>query len=154
MSVYRSAGRTWALSILSVPFLMLGIDLVLAPKLFPQYVRRVDWLADRMSLDRITSDGPEEAWGLVFLIAGAGLLIWSLKELLFPREILGVDERGVSFSGTLGPAGGRVFVPRSEILEVVPARGTQSGDQYASARALARQIRHEMSSKECSIRAT
>lgn len=120
-SVYRSAGRTWVVAVLAVPFLMLGIDLVLAPKLFPQYQRRVDWLADQMSLDHITSNGPEEAWGLVFLIVGAGLLIWSLKELLFPREILGVSEHGVSFAGTMGPAGGRVFVPRAEILEVAPA---------------------------------
>ena len=108
---------------------MLGMDLVLAPKLFPQYERRVDWLADQMSLDRITSNGPEEAWGLVFLIFGGGLLLWSLKELLFPREILGVDEQGVTFAGTLGPAGGRVVVPRSEILEVVPAVLREFGEE-------------------------
>lgn len=117
------------MAVLSVPFFMVGIDLVLAPKLFPQYERRVDWLADQMSLDRITSSGPEEAWGLVFLILGGGLLIWSLKELLFPREILGIDEQGVSFAGALGPAGGRIVVPHDEILEVLPAVLNEFGDE-------------------------
>ncbi len=117
------------MAVLSVPFFMLGMDLVLAPKLFPQYERRVDWLADRMSLDRITSNGPEEAWGLVFLIIGGGLLIWSLKELLFPREIIAINEQGVSFAGPLGPAGGRVVVPHAEILEVLPAVLLEFGDE-------------------------
>ncbi len=129
LSVYRSAGRTWAVAVLAVPFFLLGLDLLLIPRLFPQYQRRVDWLADQMSLDRITSNGPEEAWGLVFLVAAGGLLLWSLKELLFPREILAVDEEGVSFAGTMGPAGGRVVVPRSEILEVAPAVLREFGEE-------------------------
>ena len=129
LRVYRSAGRTWTVAVLSVPFFLLGVDLLLMPRLFPQYGRRVDWLADQMSLDRITSNGPEEAWGLVFLIVGGGLLIWSLKELLFPREILAVDEGGVAFAGTLGPAGGRIVVPRSEILEVAPAVLREYGEE-------------------------
>lgn len=121
LSVHRSPGRTWLTAVLAVPFVILGLDLLLLPKLFPQYVRRLDLLADEMGINRITANGPEEPWGLIFLLAGAGLLVWSLKDLLFPREMLGVDERGVFFTSLLGPAGGAFQVPNEEILDAVPA---------------------------------
>jgi hypothetical protein len=128
LSVLRSAGRTWLIAVLSVPFFMLGLDLLLLPKLFPQYVRRLDLLADELGVTRITVNGPEEPWGLVFLLIGGGLLTWALKDLLFPREMLGVDEHGVAFTSLLGPAGGRIVVPHSEIAEAAPALLTEEND--------------------------
>lgn len=121
LTVLRSPGRSWLIAVLSVPFVVMGLDLLLLPKLFPQYVRRLDLLADEMGLNRITANGPEEPWGLVFLLAGAGLLVWSLKDLLFPREMLGVDEDGVSFASLLGPAGGSFLVPGDEIVSATPS---------------------------------
>lgn len=121
LSVLRSPGRTWLTAVLSVPFVILGLDLLLLPKLFPQYVRRLDLLADEMGVNRITANGPEEPWGLIFLLAGAALLVWSLKDLLFPREMIGVDEHGVLFASLLGPAGGSFLVPNDEIVSAAPA---------------------------------
>lgn len=125
----RSPGRTWLAAILSVPFVILGLDLLLLPKLFPQYVRRLDLLADEMGLNRITANGPEEPWGLFFLVAGAGLLLWALKDLLFPKELLAIDEHGIAFSSLLGPAGGRMSVPHSEILDAAPAVLIEGSDR-------------------------
>ena len=121
LSVVRSPGRTWLVAILSVPFVILGLDLLLLPRLFPQYLRRLDLLADNMGVSRITATGPEEPWGLIFLLAGGGMLIWALKDLVFPREMLGVDDSGVSFASLLGPGGGRFHVPHAEIVEAAPA---------------------------------
>lgn len=121
LTVYRSPARAWASAIVAIPFLLMGLDLLLIPRLFPQYVRRLDVLADRMGLNRITDQGPEEPWGLIFLVVGGGLLTWALKELIFPRPTLHVDERGVHFSSLLGPAGGALLVPGDELLEVSPA---------------------------------
>jgi len=121
LTVLRSPGRTWLTAVLSVPFLMAGLDLLLLPRLFPQYLRRLDLLADEMSLNRIVSTGPEEPWGLVFLLVGGGLLAWALKDLLFPTVMLAIDDDGVAFTSVLGPGGGRIVVPRSEIIEAAPA---------------------------------
>lgn len=121
LSVFRSPGRTWLVAILSVPFVILGLDLLLLPRLFPQYVRRLDLLADNMGLNRITATGPEEPWGLIFLLAGSGMLVWALKDLLFPREMLGVDDAGVSFASLLGPGSGQFHVPHGEIVDAKPA---------------------------------
>ena len=129
LSVLRSPGRVWFTAVMSVPFFMVGLDVLLLPRLFPQYVRRLDLLADRMGLTRIASTGPEEPWALVFLLVGGGLLAWALKELLFPREMLGVDEHGVAFTSLLGPSGGRIVVPHSEIIEAAPALLTEGTDQ-------------------------
>jgi hypothetical protein len=129
LSVLRSPGRIWLAAVVSVPFFMVGLDLLLLPRLFPQYVRRLDLLADRMGLSRIATTGPEEPWALIFLLVGGGLLIWALKELLFPREMLGVDEHGVAFTSLLGPSGGRIVVPHREILEAAPALLTEGLDE-------------------------
>ena len=129
LSVVRSPGRTWLVAILSVPFVILGLDLLLLPRLFPQYVRRLDLLADNMGLNRITATGPEEPWGLIFLLAGSGMLLWALKDLVFPREMLGVDDAGVSFASLLGPGGGRFQVPHDEIVEAAPAVLVEGGDR-------------------------
>jgi hypothetical protein len=128
LSVLRSAGHTWLLAVLSVPFFMLGLDLLLLPKLFPQYVRRLDLLADEMGINRIAATGPEEPWGLIFLLIGGGLLTWALKDLLFPREMLGVDEHGVALNSLLGASGGRIVVPHTEIVEAAPALLTEGND--------------------------
>jgi hypothetical protein len=129
LTVVRSPGRTWLVAILSVPFVILGLDLLLLPRLFPQYVRRLDLLADEMGLSRITATGPEEPWGLIFLLAGSGMLFWALKDLLFPLEMLGVDDHGVSFGSLLGPGGGEFHVPHSEITEVAPAVLVEGSDR-------------------------
>ena len=129
LSVLRSPGRIWFSAVVSVPFFMVGLDLLLLPRLFPQYVRRIDLLADRMGLTRISSTGPEEPWALIFLLVGGGLLTWALKELLFPREMLGVDEHGVAFTSLLGPSGGRIVVPHSEIIEAAPALLIEGPDE-------------------------
>ena len=128
-SVYRSPARTWLIAVLSVPFFMLGLDLLLLPKLFPQYTRRLDLLADDMGVSRITANGPEEPWGLIFLLIGGGLLVWALKDLLFPQELLVVDDDGVAFSSLLGPAGGQIHVPHSEVVEAAPAVLTEGTDR-------------------------
>jgi hypothetical protein len=128
LSVLRSPGRTWLLAVLSVPFFMLGLDLLLLPKLFPQYVRRLDLLADEMGVNRIAATGPEEPWGLIFFLIGGGLLLWALKDLLWPREMLGVDEHGVALNSLLGAAGGRIVVPHREILEAAPALLSEGSD--------------------------
>ena len=130
--VYRSPGRAWASAILAIPFLLAGLDLLLIPRLFPQYVRRLDVLADEMGLNRISSTGPEEPWALVFLVVGGGLLAWALKELIFPRATMLVNERGVHFSSLLGPAGGALLVPANEILEVSPALLNEDEEQVAT----------------------
>ena len=129
LSVVRSPGRTWAVAIMSVPFVILGLDLLLLPRLFPQYVRRLDLLADEMGLNRITTTGPEEPWGLVFLLGGTAMLVWALKDLVFPRELLGVDDDGVSFTSLLGPGGGRFHVPHSEIAAAAPAVLIEGSDR-------------------------
>ena len=129
LSVVRSPGRTWLVAIVSVPFVILGLDLLLLPRLFPQYVRRLDLLADNMGVSRITANGPEEPWGLIFLVAGGGMLIWALKDLVLPREMLGVDDSGVSFASLLGPGGGRFHVPQSEIIDATPAVLVEDSDR-------------------------
>ena len=129
LSVLRSPGRVWLTAVVSVPFFMVGLDLLLLPRLFPQYLRRLDLLADRMGLTRIAATGPEEPWALIFVLIGGGLLTWALKELLFPREMLGVDEHGVAFTSLLGPSGGRIVVPHTEIIEAAPALLTEGTDE-------------------------
>jgi hypothetical protein len=125
-TVHRSPGRNLVVAVLALPFLLLGLDLLLLPKLWPQYVRRFDRLADVMKLSRITADGPEEPWGFVFLIAGSALLFWALRGLVFPRTVLASGDGTLAIGSLLGPGSGEMHVPLEEI-DVLPGLLKESG---------------------------
>jgi hypothetical protein len=57
------------------------------------------------------------------------MLVWALKDLLFPREMLGVDEYGVSLASLLGPGSGQFRVPHGEITGAAPAVLVEGSDR-------------------------
>lgn len=128
-AVYRSIQRSLLVGLVAIPFVLIGLDLLLLPKIWPEYVRRFDRLTDVMKLPRITADGPEEPWGFVFLLIGAGMVAWAARNFIFPKPVLRTSGSSLVMGGILGPGSGELHVPLSEIREVAPALLFEEGER-------------------------
>lgn len=113
--LYRSALFGWLVGIASVPLVLLGFDVLVLPKVGPGYTRFIDRLADLAGLNRPGANGSEEAWALIFTLAGVAMLMWSTKEMFAPRPVLRADQTGVTFNMLGGPAAGTVLLPWEEV---------------------------------------
>ena len=85
--VGRSAFRMWLISLIGVPFVVLGAD-------FLARRRIIDWLVALVYEDK-TPDAFEARdtwWAILFVLFGLALVVFGLKELLFPRPVMTADE--------------------------------------------------------------
>jgi|FLYL01.1.fsa_nt_gi hypothetical protein len=88
--VRRSAVRMWLMALGSVPLVVLGLDVV-GRRRITDALRELLFRPDDTQL----LEPRDVVWAVVMLAVGAGLAVWSLKELLFPTVVLRADPEGV-----------------------------------------------------------
>jgi len=110
----------------------LGADLVVFSRLFPSYQRRFDLLVSRLGHKVDRPFQALDAWGVVFLLAGGLLAAWAIRELLFPRPVLGLRDEGLALGAPLGPGSGWLVVPWGQVREAAPAAISEDGELSAA----------------------
>jgi hypothetical protein len=116
--LHRSGVFGWLVGLASVPLVLIGFDVLVLPKVITGYSRFIDRLAEITGLNAPGSSGSEEAWALLFAVAGASMLVWSTKEMAVPRPVLVADDEGITFNTLGGPTAGTVYLPWDEISSV------------------------------------
>ena len=116
--LHRSGIFGWLVGLASVPLVLIGFDVLVLPKVVTGYSRFIDRLAELTRLNAPGPNGSEEAWALLFAIAGTAMLVWSTKEMFAPRPVLTADDSGITFNVLGGPTAGRVFLPWDEVSAI------------------------------------
>ena len=85
--VGRSPMRMWLFALVGVPFVVMGSDF-LARK------RILNWLVTLIYEDRTPDafEARDTLWAILFVLVGLALIVFGLKELLFPRPVLVADD--------------------------------------------------------------
>ena len=97
----KSAVRVWLLALLGIPFLLMGADLFFERKLigaFGDLIYGAEELPAFEPRDKIVA--------ALFILVGAALTLWGLKELVFPRKVFVADKEGIllAVGGPFQPA--------------------------------------------------
>lgn len=108
--VGRSAFRMWLISLAGVPFVVIGAD-------FLARRRIIDWLVALVYEDQTPDafEARDTLWAILFLLVGLLLVVFGLKELLFPRPVLIADESTTRWA-LGGPFRKPVEIPWDSIL--------------------------------------
>ena len=108
----KSAWRVWLLAILGVPFLLMGADLFFERKLiggFGDLVYGAEELPAFEPRDTIIA--------VLFIVGGAVITLWALKELVFPKKVLVADREGIRLAVT-GPFRPAARVPWDALTDI------------------------------------
>lgn len=107
-----SAWRVWLLALLGVPFLLLGADFFFQQKLIGVFRELI------YGTEELPAFEPrDEIFAALFVVVGTGLILWGLKELVFPKKVLVADGQGVRLS-VAGPFRPAVLIPWSVLKDV------------------------------------
>ena len=101
----KSAIRVWLLAALGLPFLLIGADFFFEQKLiggFGDLIYGAEELPAFEPRDTIIA--------VLFIIGGAAVTLWGLKELVFPRKVLVADQEGIRLT-LAGPFRPAVVIP-------------------------------------------
>lgn len=116
-----SAWKVWLLALLGVPFLLIGADFFFQQKLigiFRDLIYGTEELPAFEPRDKI--------FAALFVVVGAALIVWGLKELVFPKKVLVADEQGIRLA-VAGPFRPAVQIPWSALkdlsYEVIDSEG-------------------------------
>jgi len=124
----KSARKVWLLSILGVPFLLLGADFFFEQKLFGVFRDFVYGTEDLPAFE------PRDTIiAVIFIIGGAFLTLWGLKELVFPKKVLVADKEGLRIA-VAGPFRPPVLVPWDVLSDVEYVVINDEGDLCPSIR--------------------
>ena len=118
-----SAWKVWLLALLGVPFLLIGADFFFQQKLigvFRELIYGTEELPAFEPRDKI--------FAALFVLVGAALIVWGLKELVFPKKVLVADDQGLRLA-VAGPFRPAVLVPWSALKDVSYEVTDQEGDQ-------------------------
>lgn len=87
LRVGRSPLRMWLVALAGVPFVVIGAD-------FLARRRVINWLVTLVYEERTPDafEARDTLWAILFVLAGLVLIVFGLKELLFPRPVLLADE--------------------------------------------------------------
>ena len=98
--VRRSTMRTWLASLLAIPMIVIGVDVLWKRRI-------VAWLTERIFPDEPQLlEARDEIWAVVMVVVGVAVVVWGLKELFYPASVLRTDDLGVHvrMRGPLHPA--------------------------------------------------
>lgn len=124
----KSAWRVWLFAILGVPFLLIGADLFFERKLiggFGDLIYGTEELPAFEPRDTIIA--------VLFIVGGAVITLWALKELVFPKKVLVADREGIRLAVT-GPFRPAVRIPWDALTDI----GHEIIDDEGDARPLVR----------------
>lgn len=108
----KSAWRVWLLALLGIPFLLIGADFFFEQKLI-EFLRKLIYGAEELG----ASDPRDRIFASLFIIVGAVLTLWGLKELIFPKKILVADRAGLHLAVT-GPFQRAALVPWDKLSDI------------------------------------
>lgn len=87
--VRRSTLRTWLASLLAIPFIVIGVDVLWNGRI-------VAWLTERIFPDDPQLlEARDDIWAWAMIIVGGAVVIWGLKELFVPAPVVYTDDVGV-----------------------------------------------------------
>lgn len=121
--VVRRAGvRMWFTALGGVPLLVVGVDVVSQHRIVRFFHNLVFATSQEQPL------GPRDyIWAWVFIVVGALLVLWGLKELVVPTEVVRADTYGLALS--LGrPFRSPVLLPWRQIDDIGDAVIDDDGD--------------------------
>lgn len=97
----KSAWKVWLLALFGVPLLLIGADFFFEQKLI-EVVRKLIYGAEELG----AADPRDRIFASLFIMVGAALTGWGLKELVFPRKVLVADGAGLrlAMAGPFRPA--------------------------------------------------
>jgi hypothetical protein len=107
-----SAWKVWLLAILGVPFLLIGVDFFFEQRLF-------GWFRELIyGTEELPAFEPRDlVLATLFVVVGAALILWGLKELVFPKKVLLADEEGIRLA-VAGPFRPPILIPWSVLTDV------------------------------------
>jgi hypothetical protein len=87
--VRRSTLRTWLASLLAIPFIVIGVDVLWNGRI-------VAWLTERIFPDDPQLlEARDDIWAWTMIIVGGAVVVWGLKELFAPAPVVYTDDDGV-----------------------------------------------------------
>ncbi|MDH3259430.1 MAG: hypothetical protein OEM81_06780 [Acidimicrobiia bacterium] len=108
----KSAWKVWLLALLGVPFLLIGVDFFFAQKLFGVFRDLI------YGTEELPAFEPRDTIiAALFIIGGAVLTLWGLKELVFPKKVFVADHEGIRLAVN-GPFRPAVLVPWELLTDV------------------------------------
>ncbi|MGF1665130.1 MAG: hypothetical protein ACFCVC_02545 [Acidimicrobiia bacterium] len=93
--VRRSAWRMWGVSLMGVPMVVVGLDLLTQRRL-TTLLRDILFRPDDTQLP----EPRETVWAVALVIVGVLVVAWGLKELLAPTKVVVADDDGLSLKVT------------------------------------------------------
>ncbi|NOY55092.1 MAG: hypothetical protein GXP34_03810 [Actinobacteria bacterium] len=122
LEVERSALRVWLLSLLGVPFILLGLDLLTEQRFINAFGALV------YGAEQIPAFEPrDKIFAIVSVLAGLVLVIWGLRDLVLPRKLVVADGAGLRIA-LAGPLRRAVSIPWDEVGDIRAEMADEGGE--------------------------
>ena len=119
--VRRSTIRTWVASLLAVPMIVIGVDVLWRQRI-------VAWLTARIFPDEPQLlEARDEIWATAMVVIGGAVVLWGLKELFFPAPMLRTDDSGVHVR-MMGPWRPATLLPWTTLHDIDAGTLEDDGD--------------------------
>lgn len=122
LQVRRSTLKMWLVSLAGIPLIVIAIDVLFSHRLTGALANLV--FPDN---DPQLFEARDLIWAWVMLAVGLGLVAFGLKELVFPRAVLRMDDSGLAIRLS-GPAKPATLLAWSQIEDVRADRVEDEGD--------------------------
>ncbi len=120
--VRRSAWRMWGVSLLGVPMVVVGLDLLTQRRL-TTILRDLVFRPEDTQLP----EPRETVWAIALVVVGIAVVAWGLKELLAPTKMVVADVAGLSLKVT-GPFSRPFTLAWDQIEDIGSATVDDDGD--------------------------
>jgi len=124
----KSAVRVWLLAVLGVPFTLIGVDFFFARKVIGSFRNLI------YGTEELPAFEPRDTIvAALFIIGGATLVLWGLKELVFPKRVFVADQDGICLAVT-APFRPAVRIPWAALTDVEYEVADDEGDARPAVR--------------------
>lgn len=124
----KSAVKVWLLALLGVPFLLIGVDYFLEQKLIGRFGDLI------YGAEELPAFEPRDTIiAALCIIVGSVLVVWGLKELVFPKKVFVADSEGIHLA-VAGPFQPAILVPWDGFLAMEYEEIDDEGDAYPAVR--------------------
>lgn len=108
----KSALRVWLLALLGVPLVLVGSDYFFSQRLIGRFGDLV------YGTEEVPAFEPRDTiLAILFIIVGLALIIWGLRELVFPSKVFVADEEGIRVAAA-GPFRRPTLIPWASLIDV------------------------------------
>ncbi len=122
--VRRSAWRMWLTSLLTIPLVVLSVD-ILTQRRLTNALRDMIFKPDDTQLFEFR----DVIWAWVILLAAGSVALWALRELILPTKVVDAGEAGVRLRVS-APFRRPLFVAWSDIEDIGSATVDDEGDAF------------------------